>query len=319
MEYEQFSTIYKALKSASANSSLNQDNVIEAIKSQLSPDSDAYKEWEKGKFSLDHVFITEGSFKASENTLLIRACSSTDLEVVDCLLRAGADVNVKIKEEQGVPLIIAIEKEYGDPKHKDLVDLLMKANADVNIGGEAGMTPIAKAVERGNFRVFKALREAGASLDIETPGGTLLKWAEDYQSDPEIINTLKAHEEKKQTDPKSTIPVVTEVKESVAGTSSETLPDETVLDNSSEGAEQNNVGTQGAAIDKKKEFHEKLIQAITSGTPTEVEEVFKNEDSDDIQQQLLTFNERTNERAIDYNPLKHAVYLASNAAKDKKN
>ncbi|UVW83562.1 hypothetical protein [Wolbachia endosymbiont of Aedes albopictus] len=41
MEYEQFSTIYKALKSASANSSLNQNNIIEAIKSQLLPDSDA--------------------------------------------------------------------------------------------------------------------------------------------------------------------------------------------------------------------------------------------------------------------------------------
>ncbi|WP_425385802.1 hypothetical protein [Wolbachia endosymbiont (group A) of Barypeithes pellucidus] len=42
MEYEQFSIIYKALKFASANSSLNQDNVIEAIKSQLLLDSDAY-------------------------------------------------------------------------------------------------------------------------------------------------------------------------------------------------------------------------------------------------------------------------------------
>ncbi len=41
MEYEQFSTIYKALKSASANGSLNQGNLIEAIKNRLLPDSDA--------------------------------------------------------------------------------------------------------------------------------------------------------------------------------------------------------------------------------------------------------------------------------------
>lgn len=175
MEYEQFSAIYNALKSISSDESLNQDNVIGAIKSQLPSDSDACKEWEKGEFSLDHVFTTVNDYGAeSKHTLLTVAFNRADSKVADFLIKVGADVNA-VGEGGLTPLIIAIEKKYDDPKHKELVDLLMKANADVNAAGTDEMTPISKAVERGDLETFKALMEKGANVNIQANGMSLLK------------------------------------------------------------------------------------------------------------------------------------------------
>src|SRR6266550_3726685 len=186
MEYEQFSVIYNALKSISSDESLNQDNVIEAIKSQLPSDLDACKEWEKGKFSLDHVFTTVPDRK---HTLLTTAFNRADLKVANFLIKVGADVNA-VGEGGLTPLIIAIEKKCDKPSNKALVDLLMEAKADVN-AAVANMTPISKAV-------------------VKPPHGeSLLEWAEFHKQYVEnkedmegIINTLKApSEEKKKTAP----------------------------------------------------------------------------------------------------------------------
>ncbi|MGL9779741.1 MAG: hypothetical protein ACR5K5_05890 [Wolbachia sp.] len=214
MEYEQFSKIYNALKSASADSSLNQDNVIKAVKDKLLSGSDGYKEWEKGNFGLDHVFTTENSFGvSSKHALLIRACQSEDLKVADFLLKAGASVNVAAGNEN--PFTVAIENEWEGSKEdaKAIVDLLIgKVDAHVSAADENVNNTIVKAVERGNLRVFKALKEAGANVNIQAQGMSLLKWAELHQPDrmikkedmEEIINTLKDYleeEEKEQTGP----------------------------------------------------------------------------------------------------------------------
>ena len=164
MKYEQFSAIYNALKSISSDESLNQDNVIGAIKSQLPSDSDAYKEWAEGKFSLDHVFTTVNDYGAkSKHTLLTCACKLADLKVVDLLLKVGASVNVAAGDEN--PFTVAIESEWDGSKKdaKAIVDLLMKkVNTHVGTAGENNT--MVKAVERGNLKVFEALIEAGASL-----------------------------------------------------------------------------------------------------------------------------------------------------------
>ncbi|GFY65081.1 ANK_REP_REGION domain-containing protein [Trichonephila inaurata madagascariensis] len=236
MKYEQFSAIYNTLKSASADSSLDQGNVIKTIKDQLLPDSDGYKEWEKGNFSLDHVFTTVNDYGAeSKHTLLTCACKLADLKVVDLLLKVEANVNA-VGEDGLTPLIIAIEKKFDNPTNKALVDLLIK-EADVNAAGADGMTPISKAVERGDLETFEALKKKGANVNIQVCGMSLLKWAEDHKSInrenmEKIIDVLKASsEEKKQTDPEST----TEVKEPVGATatsaSSSNTSTEPIADN----------------------------------------------------------------------------------------
>ncbi|MDE5057424.1 hypothetical protein OZD61_01200 [Wolbachia endosymbiont of Drosophila bocki] len=85
MEYEQFSKIYNASEeSINTNDSLSQDDVIKAMKGQLLPDSDAYKEREKGSFSLDHVFTTVPD---REHTLLTTAFDRADLKVANFLIK----------------------------------------------------------------------------------------------------------------------------------------------------------------------------------------------------------------------------------------
>lgn len=259
MKYQEFSTIYDALKTINSNNNLNQDNVIEAIKNQLLPNSDAYKEWKEGNFSLDHVFTTDGL--QPQNTLLIRACESGDLKVVDLLLKAEASVNVAAGDKN--PFTVAIENEWEGSKEdaKAIVDLLIgKVDAHVSAADENVNNTIVKAVERGNLRVFKALMEKGANVNIQVYGMPLLKCAEEHQSDSkieekdmeEIINTLKApSKEKEQTDPEiatststnnskqedeaeSTIPDVTEVKEQENEASSRTSPNDAVSGNLSQ-------------------------------------------------------------------------------------
>ncbi|MFP3016443.1 MAG: ankyrin repeat domain-containing protein [Wolbachia sp.] len=209
-EYKQFSEIYQALKSVSAGSSLNQGDVIRAIKSQLLSDSDAYKEWEKGKFSLDHVFTTANEHTESKHTLLTVAFNRADSKVADLLIKVGANVNA-VGEGGLTPLIIAIEKKFDNPTNKALVDLLIE-KADVNAAGADGMTPISKAVERGDLETFKALMEKKAKVDVKPPHGeSLLEWAEFHKQcvknkeDMEsIINTLKAPSEEKKQSSEST-------------------------------------------------------------------------------------------------------------------
>ncbi|GFQ98761.1 ANK_REP_REGION domain-containing protein [Trichonephila clavata] len=238
MEYQEFSAMYNVLKSTSSDNDLSKDDVIKAIKGQLSQDSDEYKKWEEGNFSLDHVFTTVNDHKVeSKHTLLTTACKHPDLEVVEFLINIGASVNVAIEDE--TPLTIAIEKECGDSQHQGLVDLLMKANIDVNAADKKGVdNTMIKAVERGNLRVFKYLVAKGASLDIRAPSGTLLQWAEMHKSDPqikeedmdEIINIIKApSEEKKQTDPEiATSTNIDNLKQTGEAESTiPTVPDET--------------------------------------------------------------------------------------------
>ncbi|WP_182320322.1 ankyrin repeat domain-containing protein [Wolbachia pipientis] len=207
MEYEQFSKIYNALKeSINTNDSLSQDDVIKAIKGQLLPDSDAYKECKKGNFSLDHVFTTVPDRK---RTLLTTAFNRADLKVANFLIKVGADVNA-VDENGLTQLIIAIEKKFDDPINKGLVDLLIeKAKADVNTAGADGMTPISKAVERGDLETFEALVKNGANVNIRVYGMSLLKWAEDHKSInkenmEKIIDVLKAPSKEKEQNSEST-------------------------------------------------------------------------------------------------------------------
>ncbi|GFT78298.1 ANK_REP_REGION domain-containing protein [Nephila pilipes] len=233
-----FSAIYNALKSISSDESLNQDNVIGAIKSQLPSDSDACKEWEKGEFSLDHVFTTVNDKGVeSKHTLLTVAFNRADSKMANFLIKVGADVNA-VGVNGLTPLIIAIERKCDNPSNKALVDLLMEAKADVNAAVANGMTPISKAVERGDLETFKALMEKKAKVDVKPPHGeSLLEWAESHKQYVEnkedmegIINTLKApSEEKKKTAPEiATSTDIDNLKQTGEAESTiPTVPDET--------------------------------------------------------------------------------------------
>ncbi|XP_056001178.1 uncharacterized protein LOC125656335 [Ostrea edulis] len=117
-----------------------------------------------------HVSIVDELVKAGadvnlrdiwENTPLIAACKRGHVSIVDELVKAGADVNLQGKGGN-TPLTAACERG-----HVSIVDELVKAGTDVNLQGKGGNTPLTAACERGHVSIVKELVKAGADVKIQ--------------------------------------------------------------------------------------------------------------------------------------------------------
>ncbi len=86
------------------------------------------------------------------------AASQGRCEVIDALLRGGADVN-KAKHDGATPLFIASETG-----HCDVIDALLRGGADVNKAKHDGATPLFIASETGHCDVIDALLRGGADV-----------------------------------------------------------------------------------------------------------------------------------------------------------
>ena len=94
------------------------------------------------------------------------AARNGDLAGVQAELDKGADLNAK--DESGyTPLYGAVEKG-----HKEVVELLIAAGADVNVkDGEWGETPLHLAADKGHKEVAELLITAGADVNAKDGGG----------------------------------------------------------------------------------------------------------------------------------------------------
>uniref|UniRef100_A0AAU7YKM3 Ankyrin repeat domain protein n=1 Tax=Wolbachia endosymbiont of Oeneis ivallda TaxID=3171168 RepID=A0AAU7YKM3_9RICK len=196
MNNSQFSEIYKKLKEISTQGIKDAERINEKIEQELEEEiknTPEFEAWKKSGFSLDHVF----NIDERQHALLIRACQNSDVEMVKFLLGTGASVNVIAGEDN--PFTIIIEKLYGKERAESILNLLLqKLTSHVQEGKESVNLTIKKAIERGNFKVFNELKDAGANFNIEAyEGCSLLKWAEMHKEctnkeDMEkIINHLK--------------------------------------------------------------------------------------------------------------------------------
>jgi len=120
-------------------------------------------------------------FKAkAEQTALVWAVAEGHADVVDELIRAGAEFQM-ILESGFTPLLFAVRQG-----HADVVRILVKAGVDVNqviepvmewqhLGYEAllkpGTTPLHVAVENGHFSLATYLLDEGADSDAAGPTG----------------------------------------------------------------------------------------------------------------------------------------------------
>ena len=94
-------------------------------------------------------------------TALTRAVIGSHKDVVELLLSAGADVN--ISSENGNSLLgNAVQNN-----NIDLVNLFLSAGADVNIKDGNGRTPLFVAVQNGNINIVKLLLDAGADVNAK--------------------------------------------------------------------------------------------------------------------------------------------------------
>ena len=82
-----------------------------------------------------------------------------------------------------IPLLLAVER--GDV---ELVESLLSAGADPNLGDTAGMTPLSLASLKGNYSMVKVLLSYGARLDLRTPYPPLTMAIKG--GNPEIVREL---------------------------------------------------------------------------------------------------------------------------------
>lgn len=151
-------------------------------------------------------------------TALILSSAAGHSEVVQILLRAGADVNAV--DERGWPAILraayfghagivrALVESGASPdaretieggtalhfavrqNHADTIRLLLDAGADPNAALTNGWTSLMWAVERGSPEAVRMLIEAGADPNARTANGiTARQWAQ-RRGDPQILALL---------------------------------------------------------------------------------------------------------------------------------
>jgi uncharacterized protein len=118
-------------------------------------------------------------------SLLMAAVMANQVEVVEALLGAGADVHGKIKQFfEFNALDFAVRNS-----NIEMVKVLLKGGADPNwINNSPGLTPIVKAIKDNRVEWVSLLLEYGASVAFTTGYQPLLEAAQ--QGSPEMIRLL---------------------------------------------------------------------------------------------------------------------------------
>jgi ankyrin repeat protein len=108
-------------------------------------------------------------------------------EIVNALLKAGANVNAPSRESMKVtPLASAAAA-----KQNEIAHLLIAHGANVNARAASGHIPLHEAAANGNLELVKLLIECGADINAKTDDGkTPLDLAIEYKR-PEVIEVLK--------------------------------------------------------------------------------------------------------------------------------
>ncbi len=123
----------------------------------------------------------------SLDNALILAASSNSLAEVKKLIEAGADVNNAKNEHNATPLFMASHQKY-----TEIVNYLLKKGADPNIKIKLGATPLFVAVQDNpDIEIVESLLNSGADPDIQDKeGSTPLIIAASVNGNPEVAKLL---------------------------------------------------------------------------------------------------------------------------------
>ncbi|CAL4060891.1 unnamed protein product, partial [Meganyctiphanes norvegica] len=110
----------------------------------------------------------ENSLDSMRNEELFNAVIAGDVPGVHAALQNGADVNWKSNDDiSGVtPLYMACH--WG---HSTIVEMLVNANADVNMANDYGETPLSVASSIGDSTIVEMLLNANADVNIAQDDG----------------------------------------------------------------------------------------------------------------------------------------------------
>lgn len=128
---------------------------------------------------------------------LINAIYNRNLDEIRISLNNGADVNTQkiyqYNTERNTPLILASQSSRED---YPIVELLIRAGADVNKKNVFGETALIRAAGNGYPESVKLLLQAGADINATYCGLTPLMLADEH-GHKEIVNILHTHAQKK--------------------------------------------------------------------------------------------------------------------------
>jgi ankyrin repeat protein len=78
-------------------------------------------------------------------------------EIVELLLKKGADINASDRRRRSTPLLIAARSG-----HTDVVEYLIAKGADIHAADNQGLTPLATTRQQGHTEIVELLRQHGA-------------------------------------------------------------------------------------------------------------------------------------------------------------
>ena len=130
------------------------------------------------------------------------AIAAGSLEVVEALLSANASTETEAKFDS----VLHIACDHNEKQAADMVAALIAGGADVEHPGTGGVTPLYRALSKGNQAAVEVLLEAGADVDKENDHGVnAVDWA--FALSQRFNNTrlhevvLQAREKKWAADP----------------------------------------------------------------------------------------------------------------------
>lgn len=120
----------------------------------------------QGRLEILRMTLENGADLRSVNryggTALIPAAEHGYVDVVRLLLTAGVDPN-HVNYLGWTALHEAIVLSDGGPEHQEVLRLLIKAGADVNLPDRQGVLPLSLAQQRSQTEMARILEQAGAN------------------------------------------------------------------------------------------------------------------------------------------------------------
>ena len=110
---------------------------------------------------------------SEDKTPLMMAVIAGDYKIAEFLVEKGARVDEKYSDSSA--LIDLVSNVTNDREYSQMVELLIKAGADVNIKTEFGYTPLLIAARNGHIYITEALLKAGADVNAVSPTGKTAK------------------------------------------------------------------------------------------------------------------------------------------------
>ena len=119
---------------------------------------------------LNELMMLEDSFPHGADSLtgthwILHAIGAGSFEAIEWMLRQKVDLDIR---DAGGDTVLHEAIERDKPDRYELLELILKAGADVNLKGQNDWTPAHRAAVNNDVKALKILVRNGANLSIKT-------------------------------------------------------------------------------------------------------------------------------------------------------